>query len=345
MGEILETRIQDGDPPDSFQIHVGRKLIDSHVILDRMEPLDLLYEQEGWNEVFPADLLSIASWDGRPWSVPVNIHRSNVLWWNTRLFQEAGIDAPPETFDEFFTAAARLKDAGFDPILFGEANPGFSGHVFEGILAGHLTPDQYRGLWTGDTDWTGSEIETALMFLKETLENFVNEDYLSLDWGAGRQRFEEGTAGMMIMGDWQNGEFKLAGFTDYSWAPAMGTQGVFVLLSDSFGLPKGAPHRENALNWLRVCGSKEGQENFNIIKGSIPARTDVDLSKFDEYQRSAIEDFKVDELVPSVVHGAAAKDSWEGDFVVALHTFAKNKDIEQAQESLARACQEAGVCG
>lgn len=342
--DLRETRLQDNLPPDSFIVHLGHELIDTYAVAGYMEPLDFLYEEEGWNDVFPPDLLTIASWDGHPWSVPVNIHRSNVLWWNPRLFQEAGIDAPPETFDEFFTAVARLKDAGFDGVLFGESGPGFTAHVFEGLLAGFLTPDQYRGLWNGETDWNGSEVETALMFLKETLENFANEDYLSLDWGGGRERFQEGTAGMMIMGDWQNGDFKNAGFTDYAWAPVMGTKNVFVVLSDSFGLPKGAPHRESALNWLRVLGSKEAQEKFNIIKGSIPARTDVDPTKFDAYQRSAIEDFKVNELVPSVVHGAAANDAWKGEFVMALHTFANNKDINQARENLVRACEEFGAC-
>jgi glucose/mannose transport system substrate-binding protein len=345
LNEAIASRMQGNQPPDSFQVHLGHELIDNYAVAGQMEPLDFLYAEEGWHDLFPPDLLTIASWDGQPWSAPVNIHRSNVLWWNTRLFQEAGLDAPPETFDEFFTAAARLKDAGFDPIVFGASGPPFSGHVFESILAAHFTPDQYRGLWTGVTDWRSSEVEESLMILKEMLVNFANDDYRNLDWGAARNRFREDSTGMMIMGDWENGEFKAAGFTNYSWAPAMGTQGIFIVLSDSFSLPRGAPHRENAINWLRVCGSKEGQEKFNVIKGSIPARTDIDPSRFDAYQQSAIEDFKVDALVPSVVHGAAAKESWAVDFVTTLNTFAHNKDIKQAQESLARACEEAGVCG
>lgn len=344
LNEAIASRMQGNQPPDSFQVHLGHELIDNYAVAGQMEPLDFLYAEEGWPDRFPPDLLTIASWDGQPWSVPVNIHRSNVLWWNTRLFQEAGIDAPPETFDEFFTAAARLKDAGFDPIVFGASGPPFSGHVFESILTAHFTPDQYRGLWTGDTNWRRSEVEESLMILKEMLVNFANEDYLNIGWGAARHRFQEDSTGMMIMGDWENGIFKADGFTNYSWAPAMGTQGTFIVLSDSFGLPKGAPHRENAINWLRVCGSKEGQEQFNVIKGSIPARTDIDPSQFDAYQQSAIADFKVDELVPSVVHGAAAKQSWAVDYVTTLNTFAHNKDIKQAQESLVRACEEAGVC-
>jgi glucose/mannose transport system substrate-binding protein len=339
----MEKRILSGDPPDSFQVHLGRELIDAFAIPGFMEPLDSLYEAEGWNDVFPTDLVSIASWNGHPWSVPVNIHRANVLWWNPRLFQEAGIDAPPETVDEFVTAAARLKDAGFAGIVFGESDPGFTGNVFENILAAFMSPDQFRGLWTGQTDWNGVEVENSLAFLKEVLENFANEDYLEIDWWLATNRLPQNSAGMLIMGDWQGAAYTDEGFSNFSWAPVMDTKGVFVLLSDSFGLPRNAPHREHAVNWLRAIGSIEAQENFNIVKGSIPARTDVDPDKFNAYQRSAIADFKVDELVPSAVHGAAANSAWAEEFVMILNTFANNIDVKQAQENLVRAAEEFGV--
>ena len=108
MKALLETRMQGGQPPDSFQVHLGRELIDSHVIADRMEPLDDLYASEGWNDVFPKDLIDIASYDGHPWSVPVNIHRSNVLWYRPSKLEAAGIAEAPKTWDEFFAAAEAL---------------------------------------------------------------------------------------------------------------------------------------------------------------------------------------------------------------------------------------------
>ena len=66
----------------------------------------------------------------------------------------------------------------------------------------------------------------------------------------------------MIMSDWTDGWFTSKGFTGYKWAPSPGTQGIFVGLSDSFSLPAEAPNAENARNWLKVVGSKEGQEAF-----------------------------------------------------------------------------------
>ena len=66
MKALLETRMMGGEPPDSFQVHLGRELIDSHVIADRMEPLDFLYEEAGLYETFPQDLVDIASYEGIP---------------------------------------------------------------------------------------------------------------------------------------------------------------------------------------------------------------------------------------------------------------------------------------
>ena len=66
---------------------------------------------------------------------------------------------------------------------------------------------------------------------------------------------------------------------------------------------------DNAQNWLKVCGSKEGQEAFNPKKGSICARTDCDPKLFNAYLQSAMVDWSKDAIVPSVVHGAAAIES------------------------------------
>ena len=78
------------------------------------------------------------------------------------------------------------------------------------------------------------------------------------------------------------------------------------MLSDSFGLPKNVKNREAAINFLKMVGSKEGQDAFNPPKGSIPARTDADMSKYTEYHKWAMEEWKKDKIVPSIVHGAAA---------------------------------------
>lgn len=340
MKALLETRMMGGEPPDSFQVLLGRELIDSHVIADRMQPLDSLYEEEGYYDVFPQELIDIASYDGHPWSVPVNIHRSNVLWYRTDLLERAGVE-PPTTWDEFFEVAEVLKAEGIPAIAIAENEPNFSGHVFENILVAVMGPDDYNGLFDGTVGWDSEGVTQALEILNQ-LYDYANEDYLSTAWGDINDRFVADSApAMMVMGDWTHGVLKSKGFTDYRWAPAPGTEGVFVVLSDSFGLPAGAPSEERSLNFLRIVGSQEGQDAFNPVKGSIPARTDADLSVYDEYQQEAIEQFAADALVPSIQHGAAAKQSFVLDYDIAINNLATNRDVATAQQMLVQAAEDA----
>jgi glucose/mannose transport system substrate-binding protein len=341
MKALLETRMMGGEPPDSFQVHLGRELIDSHVVADRMEPLDALYEEEGFYDVFPEGLIDIASYEGHPYSVPVNIHRSNVMWYRTDKLEQVGVTEPPKTWDEFFEVAEMLKEQGINALAVAENEPNFSGHVFESVLVAKLGPEAYRGLFDGTTGWDDERVTEALEVLNRVYD-YANPDYLSTSWGDINDRYvaEDGPA-MMIMGDWTHGVLKSKGFTDYHWAPAPETEGIFIVLSDSFGLPKNAPHRDNALNFLRIVGSKEGQDAFNPPKGSIPARTDADTSVYDEYQLEAMEDFKTDTLAPSIQHGAAAKQSFVLDYAIAINNLATNRDVASTQQMLVQAAEDA----
>ena len=341
MKALLETRMMGGQPPDSFQVHLGRELIDGHVIPGRMEPLDALYEEEGLYDAFPQDLVDIASYDGHPWSVPVNIHRSNVLWYRTDKLEAVGAEAP-KTWDDFFVVAEKLKEKGIPALAVAENEPIFSGHVFETILTAVMDPDAYRGLFDGSVGWDDERVTKALQILNRAYD-YANPDYLSTSWGDINDRYvaDDGPA-MMIMGDWTHGVLKSKGFKTYHWAPSPDTAGKFIVLSDSFGLPKNAPHRENALNFLRVVGSREGQDAFNPPKGSIPARTDADLSVYDEYQLEAMEDFKTNTLVPSIQHGAAAKQSFILDYAIAINVLATTRNVEETQAKLIQAAEDAG---
>ena len=345
MKALLETRMMGGEPPDSFQVHLGRELIDSHVIADRMEPLDWLYEEEGWNESFQKDVITIASYDGKPYSVPVNIHRSNVMWYRPSRLAEVGVTEPPKTWDEFFAIAEQLKEAGITAMAIAEegGTGGFSGHVLENILVSVMGPPKYRGLFDGSTGRDDPDVTKALEIMNK-IYDYANPDYLSTAWGDINDRFvsDDGPA-MMVMGDWTHGVLMSKGFKDYHWTTAPGTEGLFMVLSDSFGLPKNAPHRENAIAFLRIIGSKAGQDAFNPIKGSIPARTDGDRDKYDEYLNECMDDFQTAEGVPSIQHGAAVKQSFLVDYDIALADLAANHDVAKSQAMLVEAAEVAGI--
>jgi len=338
----LKTRLIGGDPEDTFQLHAGLEA-ESYSAEQYLEPLDDLYASEGLEAVFPADLVTmLKAYGGHYWGVPVNIHRSNVLWYNKAVFEANGL-TPPANFDEFVTVAEALRAAGITPFVLGSKDGWEAGHIFEDILAGTLGAEAYSGLWTGATAWTGADVAQALENFTMML-SYANPDHSAHTWDSAGEFLIAGTGGMMIMGDWTDGWFTSKGFTGYGWAPPPGTQGIFVALSDSFAMPKAASNVENALNWLKVCGSLEGQEAFNPQKGSICARTDCDPSLFNAYLQSAMVDWGQDAIVASVAHGAAAYESWATDYKDVLTLFVASGDVAAAQAGLQQACVDAGIC-
>ena len=340
---VLATRLQAGDPPDSWQGHAGWELIGTYVAADQLEPLNFLYEQEGWLDVMPETLIPLISKDGNIYSVPVNIHRANVMWYNPTILKDNGIEVPT-TLDEWFTAMDTLQAAGVQPLAMGEQWTAM--HLFETIMLASLGADAYNGLWDGSTAWDSAEVKTGIENYKKVL-GYVNSDAASLSWQDAAQLVVNGDAAFNVMGDWAEGFFRELGKapnTDYGWAPVPGTGGNFQFLSDSFVLPVGAPNRDNAIAWLTLAGSKEGQDAFNPIKGSIPARSDGDKALYGEYLQSAMADWASNTVVGSLTHGVVANDSWKTEIDTALGLFIASLDVDTFQAALLAACQASGPC-
>jgi glucose/mannose transport system substrate-binding protein len=335
---VLSTRLTGGDPPDGFQLHAGLE-VEKYDPAKYLQPLDDLYKSEGLDKVFPKDLLSLLQYKGHYWGVPVNIHRANVMWYDKKVFEDNKLQAP-KTWDEFFKVAKVFKSKGIIPLVIGTKEGWEAGHTFETILISVLGPDAYKGLWTGATKWSDPQVTAALETFKKILTN-VNTDYSALTWDQAAQMLIDHKGAMHIMGDWTNGWFTSKNYTGYGWQVVPGPA-VYDGLSDSFALPKGAKDQTNAMNWLKVCASKAGQEAFNPKKGSIPARMDGDPSLFNEYLQSAMKDWTTEPIVPSVVHGAAAVEKWATVYKDIMNTFATKGDVAATQKALEQAATENG---
>ena len=340
---VLATRLSQNEPPDSWQGHAGQELIGTYVKDKKIEPLNFLYEEEGWLDVMPETLIPLISDGGNIYSVPVNIHRANVLWSNTQILADNGISIPT-SLDEWFAAMDALQAAGVTPLAMGEQWTAM--HLFETIMLASLGPDKYNGLWDGSTDWGSSEVTAALETFTKVL-TYTNSDASSLSWQDASQLVVDGSAAFNVMGDWAQGFFQELGKepnTDYGWAPVPGTAGNFQFLSDSFVLAVGAPDRDAAIAWLKVAGSKDGQDAFNPVKGSIPARSDGDVSLYNVYLQSAMDDWASDTVVGSLAHGVVANDSWKSEIDTALGLYLQDKDVNAFQAALVAACVASGPC-
>lgn len=330
--ETLETRMGAGNPPDTFQANIGADLLRWVGATDgetAIESLDALAADEGWRDAFPPALIDAASKDGVLYGVPLNVHRINALFYNKRLFDEFGL-TPPTTIEELNILVETIKTdpdiqasnpGGVAPLALGNQwNWTMSMLTFEAMLPAIAGPDYYESFWAGEADPTDPEITDTLsemLFLycgadpATVCDGYFNADVDTVDWPDGVQMLRSGTAAMAFMGDWakgfleeplpeQNQEAWVAN-VDFGVVPFPGSVGTFVYTADTFPLPKGAPNPEAARALLVTFGSPDGQVAFNAVKGSIPARSDIDLAaypdEFDDMHRATAADFKDGRLV------------------------------------------------
>ena len=153
---------------------------------------------------------------------PVNIHRSNVLWYNQSILANAGMGVPT-TFNEFFNLGEALKSEGIALLALGENPPGHAAHVFETVLLGTLGAEGYKGLWNGVTPWTDPGVTQALQTFDQMIE-FANPDYLSVAGPDIAELVIAGRAATVINGDWTNGYLKSKNFTDFGYSPDAANQ-------------------------------------------------------------------------------------------------------------------------
>ncbi len=334
MKAVIWGLLAAGTPPDTFQVHAGGELKE-YVDAGYLEPVDEVWDELGLKDVVPETLQAMCKFNGHYYAVPINVHRSNVLWYNPKIFDELKIidkfgDPREWNLTTLLEVARYIKQNKPDvaPIALATRNKWPLTHLFEVLLVLHGGPETYVKFWTGKFNYNdpNDPVWKAVKDVLEVIgtmakEGLFNSNHPELTWDQAAALVAQGKAAMYIHGDWVAGYY-IANNYKYGedWAAAPFPKNVFILLSDSFNMPKNAPHPDAAKKWLLVVGSKEAQEKFNLIKGSIPARTDVSPSYPDPYRPETAEDFKKSTLVPSAVHGGVSKEA----FVTEMHNILTN---------------------
>jgi glucose/mannose transport system substrate-binding protein len=325
----LSSRMLHGKPPDTFQVNGGNALLSwvrRTTSGDQMDSLDFLFASEGWARAFPADVLDLVTHRGRLYAVPLDIHRTNLLFFSERIFYDNGL-RPPGTIDELHSMAEILRARGVVPFAMGFRDPWtLTMLAFEAVLVGEAGPEYYRELFAGRRRADDPEIRSALAHVARML-GYVNEDAASLGWDGALDLVSSGRAAMTIVGDWGKGYLLSKGYRlgeDFGMTPSPARSKAFVFATDVFGLPKRASHRADAIELLKVFGSKEGQDAFNHLKGSIPARVDIDVSTYDPSARSTMRDFRSGPRVPSMA--SIVPTAFARALNASMSTFARTRD-------------------
>ncbi|MCP4403152.1 MAG: carbohydrate ABC transporter substrate-binding protein [bacterium] len=339
---VLQTRLAGGNPPDTWQVHPGFELLGQYVDPEFVAPLTDIYTDQGWFDVVPKALTDLMSAGDDIYQVTVGVHRGNGFWYNKKLLDDNGVSVG-ETMnvDEFFEIAEKLKGAGVTPLCVGDSGIWATAQLFENTLLGVVGPEKYMGLWDASVPFDAPEVKKAMEVYGKMLD-YQNSDHSALSWDQAVKKVIEGACAFNSMGDWAYGEFvnaKQKDNEDFGWVSHPGTAGSFVIVADGFVMANGAPNPEANTVWLKTVGSKEAQEAFNPLKGSICARTDCDRAKFGPYHNWSMDSFAGDALVPTLVHGSAAPADFQQAFNDAVTSFVVDRNVEALSKNLVQAAQ------
>ncbi|RWM18947.1 MAG: carbohydrate ABC transporter substrate-binding protein [Mesorhizobium sp.] len=330
----LRARVVAGNPPAAVQLKGPG--IQEWARQDVLNDVDEVAQKEQWDKVLPPVLAAIMKYDGKYVAAPVNIHRVDWFWANPAVLAKVGISEMPKTWDEFNADADKLKAAGITPLAHG-GQPWQDATIFENVVLGVGGADFYRKAMVElDPNALTSDTMVKSFDQLRKLRGYVDANFSGRDWNLATAMVMRGEAAFQIMGDWAKGEFLAAGKkpgVDFACAPTPG--GAFNLNADSFTFFKvhGADRLEGQKVLASLIMSPGFQETFNLAKGSIPARTDVSLDKFDACAVKSHEDLlaaiKNNTLVPSMAHEMAVPRSVRGEFLDLVTKFF-NSDMSSA---------------
>ena len=344
----LRARVTAGNPPTAVQM-LGFDILD-WAAEGALGNLDDVAAAEGWDAVVPEALQNFARYDGHWISAPVNVHSTNWVWANKAILDDLGIDQPWD-WPSFVAAMQRVQDAGKVALAHG-GQAWQEATMFDGVVLSAGGPDFYRRAFIDlDIDALGSDTMVEAFNRMETLRSFVDDNFSGRDWNLASAMVINGDAAFQIMGDWAKGEFvnanKMPG-KDFICFRVPGSAGSVTFNSDQFAMfnvtDEGA--RDAQAKMAAAIMSPSFQSAFNVVKGSVPARTDVPSDAFDACGRKGMGELAAaassGTLLGSMAHGHANRAAVKNAIydVVTAH-FNGEYDAATAAEELANAVEAA----
>ncbi len=340
---VLRARVTAGNAPTAVQM-LGFDILD-WAAQGALANLNDVAEQEGWDAVVPTALQAFAKHDGKWISAPVNVHSTNWVWANKALLDSHGISAPG-SWEEFTAAVEKLAAAGVTPIAFG-GQPWQEATAFDAVVMSTGGPSFYKSAFIDlDEDALGSETMKEAFDRMAFIRAHVDDNFSGRDWNLATAMVINGEAAFQMMGDWAKGEFLNAGKnpgTDFLCFRFPGTAQQVTFNADQFAMfDQGGTVSAEQAALARAILSPSFQSAFNVVKGSVPARTDVSDADFDACGKQGMKDLAAaassGNLFGSMAHGHAAPAAVKNAVydVVTAH-FNGEYDSETAVEELVSA--------
>ena len=337
---VLQSRLAAGIPPDTWQTLGGAEL-KSYVDGGYLVPIDDLWNELGYSKVIPKPLENAVTIEGHHYTIPLNMHIQNILYYNKKLFKELGLK-PPKTYEELLEVAKKIKQAKpkMYPLALGTKEKWEAAFVFDSILLEVGGPEHYVKLYKGERDVKKDEAFRKALELFKGLIPYIYPYHATLTWDESCGLLVSGDSAMVLMGTWAIGYFKTRG-----WTPGVDFDAVTfpqkperILLfhPDTYGMAKGAPHPDVVKDWLKTVASPVFQVRTDVTQGGLFARIDICPCFFPDPIRKELQKY-VSEHPDKLIldqHGSIAPFSFTQAYWDVIAGFLSNPDIEKTINSV-----------
>mgnify|MGYP003306783322 FL=1 len=263
---------------------------------------------EGWDAVVPSALQAFSKYDGNWVASPVNVHSTNWVWISKSALDAAGGSAPT-TWEELVSVLDAMKANGITPLAHG-GQAWQEATIFDGVALSLGNGFYKSALIDLNEDALGGALMVEAFNRMATLRSYVDDNFSGRDWNMASAMVKNGEAGMQMKGDWAKGEFLKAGQvpgSDFVCIRFPGTQGSVTFNSDQFAMFSGSGSSEAQKAMASSVMNPVFQSAFNVVKGSVPARTDVPDMMFDGCGKKGMADLAAanaaGSLFGSMAHG------------------------------------------
>ena len=289
---IIISRILGGNPMGATQLNPGKDA-DDLIAAGLFEEITDVATAGDWAKILrPASQLSSCTKDGLVYCVPVNLHSNQWMWTNRKVYEDAGVK-PPQNWTEMVAAAPALQAKGIQPLSLAQGWP--VGLLVGDVIVALAGVDNFVKVYKDrDLALAGGPEFTKVYEALATVRQFVPADKMVPQWNEAVGLVIQGKAGANIMGDWAGGEFavaKMVAGKDYDCLPGLGVTPVLDTGGDVFYFPKNKDPAVTAAQkkMAATLVTKEVQVAFNLKKGSLPMRADVDLSAANDCMKKGLE--------------------------------------------------------
>ncbi|MGH3005847.1 MAG: ABC transporter substrate-binding protein [Gaiellaceae bacterium] len=166
----LATAVEGGNPPD-LAVLPQPGLMADFAGQDALVPLDFAADDIETN--LGESAVELGTVDDALYGFLFKAANKSTIWYNVAAFEDAGVE-PPETWEDFLSAAETLGASGVPAYSIGGADGWTLTDLFENIYLRSAGPEMYDQLAAHEIPWTDDSVTEALTIMAEIVGDTDN---------------------------------------------------------------------------------------------------------------------------------------------------------------------------